>query len=260
MQCPNCGSDNQTGNYCASCGAALDVTCPSCGADVPAGAAYCTACGTAVGSAADGGGGGGGALAPGIIAVAALVIVVVLVVLYLPGETRTAAPSGGADAPVMAPGGMGSGGGAPGMGGLSSDMRTNADRLFNRIMMAAEEGNQAEIDQFMPMAIQAYGMVDDLDHDGLFHLGMLHLTAGSYDQAVVTAQRILNDDPDHLLGIAVAAQAEGAAGDSAEARSYWERFLDAYPTESGKPLPAYVDHQPVLPTYRDMAREATGRP
>lgn len=155
-------------------------------------------------------------------------------------------------------GGEGASGGVGGSG-LSSDMRTNADRLFNRIMMAAEQGNEAEVAQFMPMAIQAYGMVDDLDDDGLFHLGLLHLTAGSHQEALQTAQRILDRDPSHLLGLAVAAQAAESLGDDAGAAGYWERYLDAYETEAGKPLPAYVDHQPILPEYRAMAREALGR-
>ncbi|MFO7894466.1 MAG: zinc ribbon domain-containing protein [Longimicrobiales bacterium] len=257
MKCPNCGAENQTGTFCASCGAGLDVTCSECGADVPPGADYCTVCGEPV--TGDGGGGGGAAsLAPWLIAAASVAIVVVLVVVFLPGETRTTAgsmPAGG-QPPAM-------GGGAPGdpsgMGGFTGDMRADADRLFNRIMMAAEQGNEGEVEQFMPMAIQAYEAVDNLDDDGLFHLGMLHLTAGSHDEAMQTAQRILDSEPDHLLGLAVAAQAAEGAGDSARAAGYWEQFLDAYETEAGRPLPAYVDHQPLLPEYRQMAREALGR-
>ena len=258
MRCPNCGTENQTGSFCASCGAALDVNCPSCGAEVPAGADYCTACGEPVAGESS----GPPALAAWLIAAVSVVIVVVLVVVFLPGETRTTAPAmGGGQAPMMGSPGEGSGAGsAPGMGGLSSDMRTNADRLFNRIMMAAEQGNEADVAQFMPMAIQAYGMVDDLDNDGLFHLGMLHLTAGSFDQALQTAEQILTDNPDHLLGLSVAAQAAEGAGDSARADGYWQRLLDAYPAEVGKPLPAYVDHQQVLPEYRRMAQEAVGQP
>ncbi len=265
MKCPNCGAENETGSFCASCGAALDVTCDACGAAVPPGSSYCTACGEPVAAGTDGGGSGGGSssLAPWLIAAVSIVVVVVLVVVFLPGQTRTTAPAQGpqGQAPMMgAPdaGGAG-GGGAPGMGGLSADMRSNADRLFNRIMMAAEQGNEGEVAQFMPMAIQAYGMVDNLDDDGLFHLGLLHLTAGSSDQAMATAERILADHPDHLLGLAVAAQAAEELGDHAGARGYWQRYLDAYQAESGKPLPAYVDHQPILPEYRQMAREALGQ-
>lgn len=254
MQCPSCGAENQNGNFCASCGAALDVSCAACGADVPAGASYCTACGEPVAGAAAG---EPGSRAPWIIAAVSVAIVAALVLAFLPGgQVRTPAPPSGS-APFMDGGGA-PGGDAGGMG-LSGDMRTNADRLFNRIMAAAEQGNQGEVAQFMPMAIEAYGMVSDLDNDGLYHLGLLHLTAGSYDRALETAGRILDDEPRHLLALAVAAEASTAAGDSAGATAYWERFLDAYEAEAARPIPEYVDHQPMLPEYRRLAREATGR-
>jgi hypothetical protein len=195
--------------------------------------------------------GGVAALAPWLIGALSVIIVVVLVVVFLPGETRTTGPA-------MPSGGQAPAGAAPGMGGLSSDMRTNADRLFNRIMAAAERGDEGQVAQFMPMAIQAYEMVEGLDDDGLFHLGLLHLTAGSPDEALAAAERILADQPEHLLGLAVAAQAAEASGDTAGAAGYWQRYLDAYATEAGKPLPAYVDHQPILPEYRQMAEDALG--
>lgn len=226
---------------------------------MPAGASYCTECGAPV--AAEAGGGGAPEWAPWLIGAVSVVIVAVLVLVYLPGGSDTGAatgpPTGAGQQQSLTPPGE-PGDAAPGMGGLSSDMRTNADRLFNRIMMAAEQGDEAEVAQFMPMAIQAYEMVEGLDDDGLFHLSLLHLTGGAPDRAMETAGRILEDNPDHLLGLAVAAQAAEQAGDSAQAAEYWQRFLDAYDAESGKPLPEYVDHQPILPEYRVMAREATG--
>lgn len=257
MKCPNCGAENQNGSYCASCGKALNANeCSACGAGIPPGSSFCTSCGEPVGGEAPSSGARSN-LAPWLIGAVAVIIVVVLVVSYLPGGAPQR-PAGGGMGGGAAPAMNGDAPSGGGMGGLSSDMRTNADRLFNRIMSAAEQGNEAEVAQFMPMAIQAYGMVDDLDDDGLFHLGLLHLTAGSYDEALQTAQRILANQPNHLLGLAVAAQASEGVGDTAQANEYWQQFLDSYSAESGKPLPAYVDHQPILPEYRRMAREAVG--
>lgn len=250
MTCPNCGAHDQTGKFCAACGAGLDIQCSACGAEVPAGARFCTACGEPVAGAAA----REDTRIPWIIAVISVALVVVLVVVFLP---RGSTPAGStATSPAGAPF-MGTG--PQGQGALSADMRTNADRLFNRIMMAAEQGNEAEVAQFMPMAIQAYGMVDDLNNDGLYHLAMLHLTAGSFDQARQTSQQILAQEPDHLLAIAVAAEASAAQGDSAQADGYWQRYLDAYSTEAAKPLPEYVDHQPMLAEYRRMAQAAVGQ-
>jgi len=231
------------------------VNCASCGTEVPPGSRFCTSCGEPVaGAPADGARWSGGSRAGWLFAAAATVVV--LLVLFLPRETdRVRAPSsGGSGAPFAAPGGTGSG-----MGGLSSDMRTNADRLFNRIMMAAEQGNQAEVEQFMPMAIQAYGMVEDLDDDGLYHLATLQVTAGEYDEARSTAGRILDRAPNHILALGVSATAAREAGDAGEAETLWGRLLDAYPEEAGLPLPEYVDHQAMLTEYRREAREATGR-
>jgi hypothetical protein len=253
MKCPSCGADDQTGKFCAACGAGLDVQCSSCGAEIPAGARFCTACGEPVAGAST----EPSSRAPWIIAVISVVVVVALVAVFLPRGTTTAGP--GANSPSAPFMGAGDPQGSTGGAALSADMRTNADRLFNRIMMAAEQGNEAEVAQFMPMAIQAYGMVDDLDNDGIYHLAMLHLTAGSFDQALETSQRILDDEPEHLLGLAVAAEAAAGAGDSARADAYWRRYLDAYPAEASKPLPEYVDHQPMLGEYQGLAQEALGQ-
>lgn len=255
MKCPSCGAENQTGKFCAECGAGLDVNCASCGTGVPPGSRFCTSCGEAVAAGSGAGQGwAGGSRAGWIFAAGAAVVV--LLVLFLPREADRvpAPPRSETGAPFT-----GSIGGDAGPGELSSDMRTNADRLFNRIMTAAEQGNQAEVEQFTPMAIQAYGMVEDLDEDGLYHLATLQVTAGEYADARATAQRILDRSPDHILALGVAATAAEEAGDSTAARGLWDRLLDAYPAEADKPLPEYVDHQAMLTEFRRAAREATGR-
>lgn len=248
MTCPHCGAEEQTGKFCAECGAGLDATCPSCGAAAQPGARYCTRCGTALA--------GDGAPARStrtIWLIAGAALLVVALMLLLPRMTDRAGP------PSMTRGDAAPAGGAPGaMGGdglLSNDMRTNADRLFNRVMAAAEQGDQAQVDQFMPMAVQAYGMVDQLDDDGTYHLAILHLTAGQPDAARETAGRILDGSPDHILALGVAAEAAAASGDDAEAERLYRRLLDAYATEAARPLPEYVDHERMLTEYRRQARD-----
>ncbi|HUG42294.1 MAG TPA: zinc ribbon domain-containing protein [Longimicrobiales bacterium] len=252
MKCPTCGSEDQTGKFCASCGAALKAGCASCGAALPAGSRFCTQCGAAAGGRR----GRGTGLPPWPWIAAGTAVLVILLLFLLPRSAdRAGAPS------MTGPGGGGVPAGAVIEGGdglLSSDMRSNADRLYNRIMAAAEQGNRAEVEQFMPMAIQAYGMVEDLDADGLYHLALLHLTAGDPGQALATAERILRDAPDHILGLGVGGAAAEEAGDQDRARALYRRLLDAYATEATKPLREYVDHQRMLPEYRRVAREALG--
>lgn len=252
MKCPSCGSPDEGGKYCAECGTALRTGCASCGTELPPGGRYCPQCGTRAAS-------GAGARArelpwPWIAAGAA--VAVVLLVLLLPRRTDPAGP-GRMTTPGAAPP---AGATTPGSGGpvLSADMRTNADRLFNRVMAAAERGDRAEVARFIPMAIQAYGMVDELDADGLYHLAILHRTAGNDAGARATAERILQDHPDHILALGLAAAAAEQAGDSASALAYHRRLLDAYATEAARPLPEYLDHQRMLPEYRRAAQERTG--
>lgn len=217
------------------------MTCPACDAPVPPGSRFCPSCGEPV---AAGAGARGVPRTAWIIGAAALLVV--LLIVFLPRQTdrvpvppaqQTRTPLGQA---------------------LSPDMRTNADRLFQRIMIAAEEGDRTEVERFMPMAVQAYGMVDDLDDDGIYHLAILHQTAGEYDEARSTAQRILDESPNHILALGLAASSAQAAGDTATANDLWQRLLDAYPEESDKPLPEYRDHEAMLEEYRALAGEAVG--
>jgi tetratricopeptide (TPR) repeat protein len=186
--------------------------------------------------------GGGRSRAHRWIAVAAAIVVVLI--LLIPERAERAGPL-----PMTDPGA-----GVPmGTGGFTGDARTDADRLFNRVMAAAEEGRQAEVDQFMPMALQAYGMVPALDDDGLFHLAILYEADGQYDRAVETAEEILATSPNHILGLGVAGTASVSAGDTAAAEAYFRRLLDGYDAEAGRLRQEYVDHQPMLDEYRRVA-------
>lgn len=253
MKCPTCGDSDQTGNYCARCGEALRVSCAACEAELPPGSRFCTQCGERVTGQA--GGTWRGRL-PWLIGGAAVVAAVL--VFMLPRETERAGPpamtgpnGGGAGAPFA--GGAPDGAGTPPP--LSGDMRVNADRLFNRIMTARQQGETAEAARFMPMAVQAYGMVEDLDADGLYHLALLHLTAGEYEAAQHAASRILTTDPDHVLALGVAGAAAAGAGDRAGAAELYAHLLEVYPTEAARDRPEYADHQGMLPEYRRAARE-----
>jgi hypothetical protein len=136
--------------------------------------------------------------------------------------------------------------------------RQAADRLFNRVMSAASAGDAAEVTNFLPMAIGAHDLVEDLDADGKFHLVLLRLQGSLDDAALATAEEILADQPDHLLGLAGAADASLALGDSASARAFFQRWLDAYDAEMAKGLSEYSDHSALLPTTRASAQALIG--
>ena len=252
MKCPSCGSE-ASGRFCSDCGAALGATpCPKCGHEPPAGARFCNLCGTAVAA----GGDVAGAASPRGPAnqavwymAGALMVGLILVVAY----------------PVYGPGRGSPGAPPPATPASASNVdlstmtpRQAADRLFNRVMTAASAGDATEVRNFLTMAISAHEMVEDLDPDGKFHLVMLRLQGSQNEDALVTAEEILAGQPDHLLGLAGAADASLALGDSASARAFYQRWLDSYDSEMAKALSEYGDHSVLLPTMRETAQALLG--
>ena len=226
MKCPKCGQDS-SGRFCSGCGVSLAKTnCPSCGVTPPAGARFCTKCGTEI----SGGRSGGQARAAGGLTegnlgwwIAGGMMAVLIVILALP-ILRPDQPTGSMPAAAGPPGGLG----AADLANMSP--REAADRLFNRVMTAVAADKSAEWAQFLPMAIQSYDMARPLDQDGLFHLSMLQSQNQDYPAALAAAQEGLATNPDHLLNVNAAAHSAAAAGDSALASQYYQHFLDILDT------------------------------
>jgi hypothetical protein len=248
MKCPSCGAESN-GAFCADCGAPLSgAKCRACSAPLQPGANFCTSCGAAVREAAT-----SSSSAPWLLAGAALVgLIAVLALPMFKGlddraervpidqfEKRASAE------PVS--------GSAPGP--LTGTPREQADRLFNRVMSERENGDTARAKFFLPMAIQAFEMAGDLDADGLYHLSLLQAFAGDEAAARKTAQRILDKDAHHLLGLAAAADAARAAGDNAAARKYYQQFLSAYDAEMKKQKIEYQDHSRMIVQLKTQAEE-----
>lgn len=250
MRCPNCQTESE-GAYCPECGAPLKgAPCANCEAPLPPGARFCTQCGEPVRSAASN--------LPWYIAgvaVVALVVTLLLPTLRGGGSGGTFLSSdAGAAPPAM--GAAGAAGGTPtgAPGPLTGTPREQADRLFNRIMSDLQSGNQQDAQFFLPMGIQAYEQVPDLDADGLYHLSLLQSAAKQPKDALASAKQILAKSPDHLLGLAAAAQAAEQQGDSSAAADYYRHFLRVYDEQSKQSLQEYSDHANVLPEYRQQAQ------
>ena len=180
----------------------------------------------------------------------ALLVGLILVIAYpVYGPGRSATPP----APVAA----GPLAGPAGVDLSSMTPREAADRLFNRVMTAVAADDSTEVVSFLPMAIRSLELAEPLDTDGKFHLVLLRLTGQFNSEALEGAEEILAEQPNHLLGLAMAGDASLALGDSASARAYYGRWLDVYETEASKDLLEYRDHAPMFPEMQAMA-EALG--
>lgn len=249
MKCPNCGAES-SGAFCAECGTPLKgARCRECNAALATGARFCTNCGTpTTGKKAA----GQNRIAWYVVGGAGALLLAVLLWPTLTGKST------GDESDGRVPIGQMPAGSAPGADGaavdpLSGTPREQADRLFNRVMTEKESGDTARAKFFTPMAIQAYGAIPNLDHDGLYHLSLVHTVAGDFKAARETAEKILAQSPNHLLALSAAAGAARGAGDKAAAKRYYERFLAAFDSENKRDLPEYQDHSRMFPDLKSEA-------
>ena len=271
--CPECGQ-TATGNFCQNCGASLGGRfCNHCGGKLAAGAKFCSECGGKVGTGASSAGGArsggdrvpasataagrrtpagggehreaarevvGGQNLPWWIAGGAMFVMILLVGMNMvrpgPGPVPNAA------------GGVATGAAA---GAAPTDISQMtpieaADRLFNRVMTSVSSGDSLAAQQFMPMAIAAYQRARPLTLDGLFHLSMLNRTAGNFEAALDNAVEILEQDGNHLLGLAAAAEASVELGELDEAERYYRKILEIFPSENGSGREEYQMHSTIM--------------
>lgn len=277
--CPDCGQA-ASGNFCQHCGASLGGRfCNQCGEALAAGAKFCAQCGAGVavpdgagvgaGAGAAGRSRGGGASRAGAgrsvtpahkeavaevitgqnlpwwIAGAAMFVLILFVGFQMVRPGPPAAPTAGTSPAV------GQAGTPPDISNMSPIEA--ATRLFNRVMQSVSAGDSAQAQAFVPMAIAAYERARPLDHDGLFHLSMLNRTAGNLEAGLDNAVEILDEDPNHLLALAAAAEASIELGELDEAARYYRRIAEIYDTESQRPLAEYGDHSLIIEVLKDDA-------
>jgi RNA polymerase subunit RPABC4/transcription elongation factor Spt4 len=256
--CPSCSSLSE-GRFCPDCGASLDgpPACRSCGETLPEGGRFCVQCGTpaqATLSPASATNQPGGERRPGSLlpwAVAAGALVALLAMFIFPRFSGDDAGVTAASGPPI----TGTSVGGTGVDLSSMSPREAADRLFNRVMQSVSDGDTAQARQFLPMALAAYQRAGELDRDGHYHVAVLELVNDNPQAARARADTILAGEPNHLFGLATAAQAEIAMGNGAAGEALYRRFLDVYDEESRRSLPEYTEHRPVIPALRAEAVE-----
>jgi hypothetical protein len=188
---------------------------------------------------------GFGSALPWAVAAIALVALIALVAGQRFGRradanASNAAPFAGSDVPASAGASGPAAGVAPDISSMSPNER--AVRLYNRVMALSERGRADSVQLFAPMAVAAYEMLGPLNADQRYDLGRIHLVAREAPLAAAQADTILRQQPTHLLGLLLAADAARARNNDAKAREYLTRFTRAQESERAKQLPEYLDH------------------
>ena len=131
--------------------------------------------------------------------------------------------------------------------------REAADRLFNRIMTANEQGNREEALRFVPMAVQAYNNLPSLDGDALYHLGLIHSVASDHDNLARQIAALRQGAPDHLLALSLEYGEAEQSKDSAAMTRILKAFMAAYNTEMMMDRTEYAGHRNSIERVRTAA-------
>jgi len=170
------------------------------------------------------------------------IVVAVAGVIFMTGGNSAVAPP-----PTVSPN-TSAGSGQPDISSMSP--REAADRLFNRVIMASEQGNTDEALQFAPMAIQAYERVSRLDADAHYHMGLIYEVAGEFDNVRNQVAIIRQYTPDHLLGLILEHGVAEKSGDPFAAARAAAAFAAAYDAEIRADRPEYEAHRKTIEAFR----------
>ena len=133
--------------------------------------------------------------------------------------------------------------------------RERFNGLYNRVMRAAQSGDEATVTRFTPMAL-AYAQLDSIDADARYHAALLKVHTGEIEAARALADTILARDPEHLFGFVVRGTVARFRKDQKELARAYAGFLKRYDQETKLARPEYSEHQTSLNDFRKAALEA----
>jgi hypothetical protein len=134
--------------------------------------------------------------------------------------------------------------------------RERFNRLYNRIMRAAQSGDEATVSRFTPMALMAYAQLDTLDADARYHAALLKVHTGDVDAARALADTILKQNPGHLFGYVVRGTVARFRKDEKALDRAYADFLSHYDAEMKGNHPEYAEHQTALNDFKRAALES----
>ena len=156
---------------------------------------------------------------------------------------------------------VGVGGGAPAAATTDiSNMSPGeaASRLYNRVMQAASGNDTAQVQMFLPMAIDAHEMAKPLTSDEAFHLSSLQRMALRNEDALASAQEALVLEPNHLLLLYTAGEAARASGQMELAAGFANKMLEVWDEETALAREEYGMHQGMMEDVRAFAESGGG--
>jgi hypothetical protein len=254
--------------------------CHQCGTALMAGARFCHVCGTTTAAASGAASTAaatvqprktlppelaatdpaprGGSIVPWAIAFIALLAIVGA----LMGRDSTESTSAVAAAPPAtggapnAPFANGATGPAPDISNMTPTER--AQRLFDRIRTAAQAGDSARVNTFLPMALAAYDMIPpgEKTADDRFSQATLAELAGAPELVRAQADTILSSRSTNLLGLILRVRHALMTGNDAALTAARAALLAAQPAEMASPRPEYAKFQGAIAQAVDEARPA----
>jgi hypothetical protein len=251
-KCPKCGA-TASGKFCSECGATLmGSSCAACNTGLIEGARFCHRCGLPAGAAPPPleRKPGSAMSLPWVVAAIALLAFIALVAGQKFGANRPASPAPTAVAEIPQSR-------APDISNMTPAER--ASRLHDRIMQWKSNGQQDSVMLFAPMGIAAYEMLDSLDADARYDLGMIGWASEDPDVARAQADTILRQNSRHLLGLILAARAARMRQSEADERSFYQRLVAAEPTERATGRDEYLMHENDINVALEEARRITRR-
>ena len=187
--------------------------------------------------------------------------VVIVLIAFVAGQQLVNAPPdvdpAAAEATPMAPFAGTAGRAATDITNMSPEEA--ASRLFDRVMRYANEGKADSANMFAPMAILAYERIGPLDAHARYDIGTVSVVVGDAAASGAQADTILKAQPNHLLGLILAAKAADLRKDASGAAKFRARFGTAAAAERAKGLKEYVDHQDEIETALGKPR-STSKP
>jgi hypothetical protein len=179
------------------------------------------------------------------------VVLGIFIYSLMRGEAAAAAPSA-APTPAAAAGQP------PDISAMSPRERFN--RLYDRVMKAAQSGDAATAAQFTPMALAAYAQLDTVDSDARYHAALLEVHAGDLPGALALADTMLAKAPGNLLAYMVRGSAARFGKDDAGLRRAYADFLRHYDAEIKSNDAGYVEHHAAIEDFRTQATAARATP